>query len=133
MIAPRRSRTATYDPASMSLTVGGVAIDNPLDIDGGISNGHRVWTFELPAGPGEISRHAAWVRCCRSGRRVGIPNHAWRKDHRFEPTYMSDSGRGAAVAWRWFTDIDANIERREQAMERQWTAGAAAAAERGGL
>ena len=60
------------------------------------SKGH--WVFEVPKT--DMSRGGAWDRCVRSGKRVGIPQNAWSKNH-------------TKKSWRYYTVDEFEVQRRE--------------------
>jgi len=58
------------------------------------------WVHIVQAEPGEKgrwhpSRARAWYACVAAGRRVGIPDHGWRKRH----IYHEDG----SATWCWYT------------------------------
>ncbi len=91
------------------------------------------WTFEVPRSA--MSKGAAWRRCVRSGRRIGIPTHAWLKDHDRGCTCDRETGKrdpycpigdqigyhpiGVGGVWRWHTDTNERIAARGRAVERR--------------
>ncbi len=108
------------------------------------------WVFEVPRAA--MTKDAAWRRCVRSGQRIGIPAHAWLKDHSssYAPRAYGpactcgsydrdpycpvgdDIGQhpiGTGRVWRWYTDTDDRIAVRGEAAERHRAARFARAAE----
>jgi hypothetical protein len=104
------SRGQGYQAAVALRRLPGVIYVPPLDGRPGvywfaglpeITDPHHRWTFEVPQQGGRISRCEAWNRCRRAGRRVGVPEHAWRKCH--------DGGM-----WRWRTASLDTIDRQSR-------------------
>ena len=71
------------------------------------------WCYSVPMS--RASKCGAWLRCRNAGRKVGIPDHAWRRDH-------------GAGFWRWHTAAPDRIDEQSAWLQRRAVEAAAEAA-----
>lgn len=60
------------------------------------------WVLETSAQA--MSKGEAWYRVSKAGYSLGIPHHAWRKAHVYDPEAREWS------VWRWYTECPGNID-----------------------